>query len=106
MPRGPRVFVGEHARRPGGSVDRALWTALRALEERAALSRKLAERAAARRHRWVANAFEQRAIATEEQAALVKRVLLDRSAAHILPDPNADGPGDAPITIKTAVTQD
>lgn len=77
------------------SVDRALWTALRALEERAALSRKLAERARVRQHRWVANAFEQRAIATEDQAALVKRVLVDRSEAHVLPDQNVDGPVEA-----------
>ncbi len=86
------------------SVDRALWTALRALEERAALSRKLAERARARQHRWVANAFEQRAIATEDQAALVKRVLVDRSEAHILPDQNVEGPTEA-FELKTAGTQ-
>ena len=86
------------------SVDRALWTALRALEERAALSRKLAERARARQHRWVANAFDQRAIATEDQAALVKRVLFDRSEAHILPDQNVDGPTEA-FQLKTAGTQ-
>jgi two-component system chemotaxis response regulator CheB len=86
------------------SVDRALWTALRALEERAALSRKLAERARARQHRWVANAFEQRAIATEDQAALVKRVLLDRSEAHVLPDQNVDGPLED-VELKTAQSQ-
>ena len=84
------------------SVDRALWTALRALEERAALSRKLAARARERQHRWVANAFEQRAIATEDQAALVKRVLVDRSEAHILPDQRGDGPMDAGLQLKTA----
>lgn len=86
------------------SVDRALWTALRALEERAALSRKLAERARSRQHRWVANAFEQRAIATESQAALVKRVLVERSEAHILPDQNGDGPVEA-FDVKPARAQ-
>jgi two-component system chemotaxis response regulator CheB len=86
------------------SVDRALWTAVRALEERAALSRKLAERARARQHRWVANAFEQRAIATEDQAALVKRVLVDRSEAHILPDQNVHGPVET-FQVKTAGSQ-
>jgi two-component system chemotaxis response regulator CheB len=85
------------------SVDGALWTALRALEERAAPSRKLADRARARQHRWVANAFEQRAIATQHQAALVKRVLLDRSEAHVLPDQNVEGPLED-LELKTART--
>jgi two-component system chemotaxis response regulator CheB len=84
------------------SVDRALWTALRALEERAALSRKLAQRAGARKQPWVASAFEQRAIATEAQAALVKKVLLDRSDAHILPDAHAEQSADAAPSIGTA----
>lgn len=87
------------------SVDRALWTALRALEERAALSRKLAERASRRNRRWVASAFEQRAVATEDQAALVKQVLLDRSGAHIVPDLSGHGPGEPVLAIKTARTQ-
>jgi two-component system chemotaxis response regulator CheB len=84
------------------SVDRALWTALRALEERAALSRKLAQRATARKQVWVANAFEQRAIASEEQAAVVKKVLLDRSDAHILPGAHADDPAGVVPSLETA----
>jgi len=50
------------------SVDRALWAALRSLEERAALTRKLSDRARARRHTWISDAFEQRARAAEEHA--------------------------------------
>lgn len=83
------------------SVDRALWTALRALEERAALSRKLARRAAARNQPGVAGAFEQRAIATEDQAALLKKVLLDRSESHPVPEAHAQPPADATPSLES-----
>jgi two-component system chemotaxis response regulator CheB len=72
------------------SVDRALWAALRSLEERAALTRRLAERARRRKHTGVATAFEQRANAAEEHAAVVKEMLLSRAAGHIVPDHTAE----------------
>ena len=68
------------------SVDRALWAALRALEERAALTRRLSERASARHRQWVARAFEDRAKAAEEHAATMREILSSRSAAHVVPD--------------------
>ena len=68
------------------SVDRALWAALRSLEERAALTRRLAERARQRRNVGVARAFEQRANAAEEHATVVKDMLLTRGAGHVVPD--------------------
>ena len=74
------------------SVDRALWAALRSLEERAALTRRLADRARHRNHAGVAAAFDQRANAAEEHASVVKEMLLSRSAAHIVPDHTAHDP--------------
>jgi two-component system chemotaxis response regulator CheB len=74
------------------SVDRALWAALRSLEERAALTRRLADRARHRRHTGVAAAFDQRANAAEEHAGVVKEMLLNRSAAHVVPDHTAEEP--------------
>jgi two-component system chemotaxis response regulator CheB len=44
----------------GDSVERAMWTALRALEERSALMKKLAAYARRRGHAGVANMYEQR----------------------------------------------
>jgi len=68
------------------SVDRALWAALRSLEERAALTRKLADRARGRKHDWIARAFDDRATAAEEHANVVREVLVSRSGTHVVPD--------------------
>jgi two-component system chemotaxis response regulator CheB len=56
--------------------DKALWSAFRALEENAALARRLAERARNNKHNSAAEKFEQRARATEEQAKLIHDSLL------------------------------
>jgi two-component system, chemotaxis family, protein-glutamate methylesterase/glutaminase len=68
------------------SVDRALWAALRALEERAALTRKLSERARKRQHHWVARAFGERAKAAADHATVVRDLLSQRTSTHIVPD--------------------
>jgi two-component system, chemotaxis family, protein-glutamate methylesterase/glutaminase len=80
------------------SVDRALWTALRSLEERAALTHRLAERAHQRNHRWVARAFEDRAQAADGHAAVLRELLLNRALMHEVPDTEAESPEDvAPL---------
>src|SRR5262249_37009715 len=56
-------------------VDRALWTALRTLEERAALSHRLAERAHQRGHHWVDKAFSTRAREAEAEANHIRTLL-------------------------------
>jgi two-component system chemotaxis response regulator CheB len=68
------------------SVDRALWIALRSLEERAALTHRLSERASNRQHTWVAKAFQQRARAADEHAAVIRDLLTNRMSMHEVPD--------------------
>jgi two-component system chemotaxis response regulator CheB len=68
------------------SVDRALWIALRSLEERAALTHRLSERASSRQHTWVAKAFQQRARAADEHAAVIRDLLTNRMSMHEVPD--------------------
>jgi two-component system chemotaxis response regulator CheB len=68
-------------------VDRALWVALRTLEERAALAHRLAERGRGRNHHWVDKAFSQRALDTEREAGHIRALLRSRSSAlHTVPD--------------------
>jgi two-component system chemotaxis response regulator CheB len=76
------------------SVDRALWTALRSLEERAALTHRLADRAEQRRHKWVARAFKERAQAADSHAAVVRELLANRALLHEVPDTEVDTPED------------
>lgn len=85
-------------------VDRALWTALRTLEERAALAHRLAERGRNRRQRWLDEAFTTRARETEVEAGHIRDLLRTRAGtSHSIPDdPGAvSGPGagepDVPI---------
>jgi len=74
------------------SVDRALWTALRSLEERAALTHRLAERAEERRHKWVARAFAERAQAADGHAAVIRQLLASRALLHEVPETEAETP--------------
>jgi two-component system chemotaxis response regulator CheB len=56
-------------------LEAALWTALRSLEEHAALSRRLAERATARGHSHSASAFTEQAMDAEHHASTIRNVL-------------------------------
>lgn len=58
------------------TIERALWTALRALEEQAALKRRLAERARARGKLATVAQLEQRVRELNEQADQVRSLLL------------------------------
>ena len=57
------------------SVEATLWQALRALEEKAHLARKLGERARERHHSIAAAQFEKRANEAEKHAELLKELL-------------------------------
>ena len=56
-------------------LEAALWTALRSLEEHAALSRRLAERATARGHSHSASSFTEQAMDAEHHASTIRNVL-------------------------------
>jgi two-component system, chemotaxis family, protein-glutamate methylesterase/glutaminase len=56
-------------------LEAALWTALRALEEHSALSRRLAHRAASRGHAHSASTFTEHAMDAEHHASTIRSVL-------------------------------
>jgi two-component system chemotaxis response regulator CheB len=58
------------------ALEAALWTALRALEERAALSRRLTERAQRRGHLMAVKCFTQQVADTEQRATVIRAALL------------------------------
>jgi two-component system chemotaxis response regulator CheB len=59
-------------------LEAALWTALRALEEHSALSRRLAARAATRGHSHSASTFTEHAMDAEHHASTIRSVLSTR----------------------------
>lgn len=67
------------------SVEAGLWASLRALEERAAITRRMAARARNQGRRLAAERFERQANAAIEQA-LVIRQALEEIAPHLTPD--------------------
>lgn len=75
-------------------VDEALWAALRALEESAALARRMAIRAKEHQHQHSANRFEERAAEAEAQVLVLRELLLGSSApdAEAMMDEAAPGP--------------
>jgi two-component system, chemotaxis family, protein-glutamate methylesterase/glutaminase len=66
------------------SLEAALWTALRALEEHAALNRRMAARARDREHAHSAASFTEHAVDLEHHASIIRNVL-----EHTLPPPAA-----------------
>jgi two-component system, chemotaxis family, protein-glutamate methylesterase/glutaminase len=66
--------------RQSEALEAALWIALRSLEERAALARRLAEPARRRGHRITASRFEEQAAEAQQAARLVRDLLLNRDA--------------------------
>jgi two-component system chemotaxis response regulator CheB len=78
------------------ALETALWTALRALEERAALSTRLAQRLRERGPARSAERFEEQAREAKQRAALLRRVLLSEPAtnAEMPPESGAAPPPD------------
>jgi two-component system chemotaxis response regulator CheB len=65
----------------GGAVEAALWTALRSLEDRAALMRRLAEHSEAHGRPRSSEMFTHQAQHAQRQADLVRTVVRDAGAA-------------------------
>jgi len=63
-----------------GTIDDALWMALRALQERAELSTRLRKRMEQRGHGELAARYERRREEAEQAAGTIRRVLLERDA--------------------------
>jgi two-component system chemotaxis response regulator CheB len=70
----------------GAKVEAALWTALRSLEDRAALLRRLAEQAGRRGRPMSAASFADQAAQTQRQADLVRGVVHDTAAQRATTD--------------------
>ncbi len=67
----------------GAAVETALWTAVRALEERASLLQRMAHRARGMGHELSAGQLEVKGVEAREQAELIRRVLLQGKSAPI-----------------------
>jgi len=65
------------------SIERALWVALRALEERVTLLHRLAEQARLRNHSLVAANFGEKARKADEEARVIRDVLLRSNSADV-----------------------
>lgn len=70
----------------GENLERALWTAVRAMEERAALSRRLMAQAYEQNRTQSAEQFSKRAMEAEDNANLVRQLILNQKEIHLQGD--------------------
>ena len=80
-------------RTQGESLESALWSAFRTLQENAALARRLAARARANKQEPVAEKFATKSRVAEEQATLIRNLLL---SAQIKEEAQEEIPDEAP----------
>jgi two-component system chemotaxis response regulator CheB len=78
--------------RQSESLDDALWTALRALEENAALSRQIAGRYRARGADRLARRLDDQAEAAQSRADVIRDALMAHRRAQPDADPEAQDP--------------
>jgi two-component system, chemotaxis family, protein-glutamate methylesterase/glutaminase len=79
------------------ALEAALWVALRSLEERAALARRLAEPARNRGHSITATRFEEQAAEAQQAARLVRHLLLEPETFATAWPLSGDRHGPAPL---------
>ena len=72
---GHAYSLGSLLQRQSDQIEKALWTSYRALEERAAMARRLSERLALRGSGWAARTFAERARETDQQADGIRRLI-------------------------------
>lgn len=72
-------------------LEDALWSALRALEEKLSLAQRLAERAHTNRQSRAASRFEEQARTAEEHAETLRRLLLDSNYFRLIDEEEAGG---------------
>ena len=60
-------------------IDEALWTALTALEESAALSKKISQQADAHNQSWLASHFEQKSKDSQTKAQTLRKILIEEN---------------------------
>ena len=75
--------------RQNDALETALWTGLRVLEERAALTHRLSKRLSSRGSTTTARRFERRAAEAEEHAVNL-RDLLESVGVRAAPDPASE----------------
>jgi two-component system chemotaxis response regulator CheB len=86
----PESLIAEQSQ----ALEGALWMALRGLEERAALSRRMGEHAAQRGHDLTARAFRERHDETQAAALVIRQLLEDgRMDGERLPEDVGEGTG-------------
>jgi two-component system chemotaxis response regulator CheB len=83
-------------------VDRALWIALRTLEERAALAHRLADRGRERHHFGLEKAFVIRAQEAEREAEQIRDVLARRTGSTLTVPDDLDGAAGPGVPVKAA----
>ena len=71
-------------------VERALWAALKTLEEKVSLTRRLANQAHEHKRSWLAERFEAQMRDAEEHAALLRRILARTTAEPPVPNKAAE----------------
>ena len=65
-------------------MEAALWSALRSLEEKAALTKRLVERAERQSHRAAADRFKKKLIEVEAHASTIRDVLAEGIRRRVL----------------------
>ena len=85
------------------ALEAALWIALRSLEERAALAKRLAEPARRRGHAITARRFEEQADEAQQAARLVRDLLLDRANLATAWPLTGDRPTTAPTSTERTI---
>lgn len=89
---GHAYSVGTLLSEQSEALEAAMWTALRALEEKASLVERMASRARDRNQPFSAKRFEEQAHDLQQRAVLVRQLLLD-----------GEGNGDVDTDVSTAV---